>query len=279
MLVIHGEKISFSYQYEGSTDFALEDIDISIEKGEFAAIIGHNGCGKSTLVKHFNALLELQRGELNVSGINVRDENKKWLLRRTCSMVFQNPDNQFVSSIAEEDIAFGLENYEVPRDEIPHKVAEALKLVGLEGFEKRSPHSLSGGQKQRLALAGVLVLKPDILIFDEVTSMLDPDGRREMLAVIDKLHREGKTIVMITHYVQEAIGADTVYLMHDGRMLAHGTPEEMLTDDELMRKTGLIPPMPVRIYYDLKKNGVQLERCPLTNEELTEEICRYKQSI
>jgi len=274
--MIQGKDIVYSYEYEGSKRRTLDGASISAAKGEFVAVLGHNGCGKSTLVKHFNALLQLQSGELTVAGINARCEKEIWALRRKVGMVFQNPDNQFVSSVIEEDVAFGLENYGVKRKEIPQKVSAALKAVGMEGYEKRSPQTLSGGQKQRVALAGVLALDPDILVFDEVTAMLDPEGRKEVLHIIDKLHKEGKTIVMITHYIEEAVNADKVYLIHDGQMLASGTPEEMLTDLDLLARTGLTPSVPVKLYYDLKDRGIVLPKCPLTNEELAEELCRLQ---
>lgn len=275
--MIKAENLVFSYDYAGSKHRSLDGASITVREGELVAVLGHNGCGKSTLVKHLNALLEVQKGELTVAGLDAKCEANVWKLRRKVGMVFQNPDNQFVSSIVEEDVAFGLENYGVSFDEIPEKVSEALKSVGMEGFEKRSPHMLSGGQKQRVALAGVLSINPDILVFDEATSMLDPDGRRDVLAAIKKLHDEQhKTIVMITHYIDEAVFADHVYLMHDGQMLADGTPQEMLTDLDLLAKTGLTPPLPVRMYYDLKDNGIELPFCPLTNDELAEEICRLK---
>ncbi len=275
MTGVEGKNISYSYLYEGGSALALNGVDISVGEGELVAVLGHNGCGKSTLVKHFNALLPLQSGELSVAGLDVAQEKNVWELRRRCGMVFQNPDNQFVSSSVEEDIAFGLENYETPRSEIPGKVAKALHLVGMEGFEKRSPHMLSGGQKQRIALAGVLAMEPEVIIFDEATAMLDPAGRAEILSVIRRLREEEhKTIVMISHYVEEAVFADKVYLIHDGQILASGTPREMLTDQELMKRTGLIPPVPVRVYYELKAAGIELKSCPLTNEELVEEICR-----
>lgn len=275
--MINAENLVFSYDYVGSKHRSLDGASITVREGELVAVLGHNGCGKSTLVKHFNALLEVQKGELTVAGLDAKCEANIWKLRRKVGMVFQNPDNQFVSSIVEEDVAFGLENYGVSFDEIPEKVSEALKSVGMAGFEKRSPHMLSGGQKQRVALAGVLAINPDILVFDEATSMLDPDGRRDVLAAIRKLHDEQhKTIVMITHYIDEAVFADHVYLMHDGQMLADGTPQEMLIDLDLLARTGLTPPLPVRMYYDLKDNGIELPFCPLTNDELAEEICRLK---
>ena len=274
--------ISFAYEINGLLMSALKNVDIEIKAGEITAILGANGCGKSTLVKHFNALLPsefAQRNESNgtitVAGIDASDKNEVWKLRRICGMVFQNPDNQFVSSVIEEDIAFGLENYEVPRCEIAQKVKDALHLVGMDGYETRSPHSLSGGQKQRIALAGVLALEPEIIIFDEVTSMLDPEGRREILSVICDLSKVmGKTVIMITHYVEEAVSADTVYLMKDGKITAGGSPREILSDVSLMNGADLIPPIPVKMYHDLRAAGIELEKCPLTNEELAEEICR-----
>ncbi len=274
MSAIYGASIYFAYRLEAKPQLALEGIDITINRGEFVAILGRNGCGKSTLVRHFNALLQLQKGALTVAGINVQNKSEVWRLRRLCGMVFQNPDNQFVSSIVEEDIAFGLENYEVPRPEIAEKVRNALKLVGMDGFEKRAPHTLSGGQKQRVALAGVLAVSPDIIVFDEVTAMLDPDGRREVMSVIRRLHEAGKTIVLISHYVEEAVYADRVYLMHGGKVLGSGTARQILTDADLMQKAGLLPPIPVRLYNDLKADGIDLAICPLTNEELADELCR-----
>ena len=275
-IMITAKDLTFSYDYSNSRR-SLDNASIKVKRGELVAVLGHNGCGKSTLNKHFNALLEVQKGELTVAGLDAKDEANTVRLRRTVGMVFQNPDTQFVSSIVEEDVAFGLENYGVSYDEIPKRVSEALNAVGMKGYEKRSPSMLSGGQKQRVALAGVLAVEPDILVFDEVTSMLDPDGRRDVLSAIKCLHEEKrKTIVMITHYIDEAVFADRVYFMHNGKMLASGTPREMLTDLELLKSTGLTPPLPVRMYYDLMEKGIVLPFCPLTNEELTEAICRLK---
>ena len=274
MAEIAGQGISFSYDADGGCKLTLDGIDISIRKGELVALFGANGCGKSTLVKHFNAILPLQKGSLSVAGLDVRDDADLWKLRRLCGMVFQNPDNQFVSSVVEEDIAFGLENYGVSREEIPQRVREALKLVDMEGYEKRAPHTLSGGQKQRVALAGVLALSPEIIIFDEATAMLDPDGRQEILGLIRRLRDAGKTLVMITHYIEEAVFADIVYLMHGGKMLGRGAPRDVLTNPELMAQAGLLPPVPVRLYHDLKVEGIDLGVCPLTHEELVDAICR-----
>lgn len=274
-MLVTGKNIYFSYDF-GGTAFALQGVDITIEQGEFVAILGCNGSGKSTLVKHLNALLRLQQGELRVGQIDLRNEEEIWLLRRLCGMVFQNPDNQFVSSVVEEDIAFGLENYEVPRDEIPGRVRTALTLVEMDGYEKRAPNTLSGGQKQRVALAGVLALEPEIIIFDEATAMLDPSGRQEVVKIMHKLHKAGKTIIAITHYVEETVAADKIILMHRGRVLACDHPRAILTDLVLMREAGLIPPLPVRLYYDLQQAGVTLNHCPLTDEELVEAICQFR---
>ncbi len=273
-MMIEAENIIFSYASDGKRKRALRGLSFHVHRGEYAVILGHNGCGKSTLLRHLNALLPLQSGELTVAGIDASDPAEIWKLRRRVGMVFQNPDNQFVSSIVGEDVAFGLENYQVPRDEIPERVSAALRAVGMEGFEKRAPHTLSGGQKQRAALAGVLALEPKILLFDEVTSMLDPEGRAEVLGAMRRLHEDGKTVVAVTHYIEEAVQADTVWLMHDGKMLAHGSPREMLTQPELLAQTGLEPPVPVRLYYDLLNAGFELPYCPLTNKEFVEELCR-----
>lgn len=270
---------NLTFQYAAQAAPALQDIDLTIEEGEFIALLGHNGCGKSTLARHINALLPLQRGRLFVAGMDASDRKSIWRLRRKAGMVFQNPDNQFVSSVVEDDVAFGLENYLVDREEIPGKVKAALTRVGMADFSQRLVHTLSGGQKQRAALAGVLALDPDILIFDEATAMLDPDGRHEVLEQIDGLHKRGKTILMITHYVEEAMRADRIVLMIKGRILADGTPRTVLSNEELLAETGLLPPEPVRVYLDLKKQGIYLPDCPLTEEELARMLCQLKQEI
>ena len=281
--MIKGSRLGFSYFWDGESIPVFEQANIELKEGEWTALLGCNGCGKSTLVRLMNGLLPLQDGNLSVNGINAGNPANKWELCRTCGMVFQNPDNQFVSSVLEEDIAFGLENAQVPEREVTSKVKAALELVGLEGYEKRSPSSLSGGQKQRAALAGVLALNPEILIFDEVTSMLDPKGRREVLAEMKKLRDCGKTVVMITHDVEEAVLADQVILMgrpngqkDPNTVLAQGSVREILTDSGLLIQAGIVPPMAVRMYEDLKLAGIELNRCPLTKEELAEALCRWK---
>lgn len=281
--MIKGSRLGFSYFWDGESIPVFEQANIELKDGEWTAILGRNGCGKSTLVRLMNGLLPLQNGNLSVNGINAGNPANKWELCKICGMVFQNPDNQFVSSVLEEDIAFGLENAQVPEREVTSKVKAALELVGLEGYEKRSPSSLSGGQKQRAALAGVLALNPEILIFDEATSMLDPKGRREVLAEMKKLRDCGKTVVMITHDVEEAVLADQVILMgrpngqkDPNTVLAQGSVREILTDSRLLIQAGIVPPMAVRMYEDLKLVGIELNRCPLTKEELAEALCRWK---
>ncbi len=274
MTEIQGSHIRYSYDFEDDRALGLSDITIEIQKGAFVAVLGHNGCGKSTLVKHLNALLELQEGTLTVAGMDVGKKENIYGLRRCCGMVFQNPDNQFVSSVVKEDVAFGLENYDTPPEEIPDRVNAALKLVGMEGFGERAPHTLSGGQKQRIALAGVLAMEPDIIVFDEATAMLDGQGRKDILNCMQALHRQGKTIIMITHYVEEAVLAEQVLLMNQGRILAEGPPREILTRPDLLEQARLAPPLPVRMYYDLAERGIRLTACPLTEEELVEELCR-----
>lgn len=281
--MIKGSRLGFSYFWDGESIPVFEQANIELKEGEWTAILGCNGCGKSTLVRLMNGLLPLQNGNLSVNGINAGNPANKWELCKICGMVFQNPDNQFVSSVLEEDIAFGLENAQVPEREVTSKVKAALELVGLEGYEKRSPSSLSGGQKQRAALAGVLALNPETLIFDEATSMLDPKGRREVLAEMKKLRDCGKTVVMITHDVEEAVLADQVILMgcpngqkNPNTVLAQGSVREILTDSRLLIQAGIVPPMAVRMYEDLKLAGIELNRCPLTKEELAETLCRWK---
>ena len=289
MGIIRAVNLIFDYiRHDEETDkdevsHALRGVNLDIEEGSFVAILGHNGSGKSTFAKLMNGILLPSDGTVYISDMKTSDEEHLWDVRKTAGMVFQNPDNQFVSSVLEEDIAFGLENAQVPEREVTSKVKAALELVGLEGYEKRSPSSLSGGQKQRAALAGVLALNPEILIFDEATSMLDPKGRREVLAEMKKLRDCGKTVVMITHDVEEAVLADQVILMgrpngqkDPNTVLAQGSVREILTDSRLLIQAGIVPPMAVRMYEDLKLAGIELNRCPLTKEELAEALCRWK---
>lgn len=272
--MIQAKELTYSYRFEGSKYKTLDGFTLSVRPGELVVILGHNGSGKTTFARHCNALIPMQGGSLSVAGMDGRDPKNLWEIRRACGMVFQNPDNQFVSSVVEEDIAFGLRNFGFPEEEIPGRVARALETVGMAGFEKRSPHLLSGGQKQRIAIAGVLAVEPEILVLDEVTAMLDPEGRREVLTTVEKLHKQGRTIVMISHYIEEAVMADRVVMVHDGAVVDEGPPAEILTDMDVLSRAGMTPPITVRLYYDLKEAGVKLDLCPLTMEALAEELCR-----
>lgn len=276
MNYIAAENLIHSYVFAGSKHRSLDDVSLNVKKGEFITILGRNGCGKTTLARHLNALLPVQSGNLIVAGLHAADKNNIWAVRGKCGMVFQNPDNQFVSSLIEEDLAFGPSNFGVDEAEIKIRIKNALADVGMSGYEKHAPHLLSGGQKQRIAIAGVLTVKPDIIIFDEVTAMLDPQGREEVLGVINSLHQKGHTIIMISHYIEEAVNSDTVVIMDDGRIIAKGEPRKILTNKSLLNSAGLTPPMPVSIYYDLMEKGIKLSDCPLTNEELVGELCRLR---
>jgi energy-coupling factor transport system ATP-binding protein len=260
---------------ENDIRFALNGVDFTAQKGEFVCILGHNGSGKSTFAKHINALLIPQEGDVLVAGMNTRDEGLLWDIRRSAGMVFQNPDNQIVSSIVEEDVAFGPENLGVPQQEIVQRVHDALSSMEMLEFAKRSPHMLSGGQKQRVAIAGVLAMFSDIIVFDEPTAMLDPSGRAEVMDAIRDLNRKhGKTVVLITHYMDEAVDADRVYIMKDGAIIAEGTPRDVFQNVPVLKESGLVPPFAVRMYYELKESGVDLGECPLHPEELVEQLCR-----
>ena len=267
-----------SFRYEGRRQNALEQVSLSVQAGEFLVLLGRNGSGKSTLARHLNGLIPIEGGKLVVAGIDAACQARVWELRRKVGMVFQNPDNQFVSVNIFEDVAFGLENYEVDAADIPKLVADALKVVDMEGFEERSTDSLSGGQKQRIALAGVLALNPDILVFDEVTSMLDPQGRKEVLSIIHRLHQSlGKTVILITHFVEEAIEADRVCLMEKGRILAVWTPSKILAGQTLC-DAGLLPPLIVRLWTKLLPALSESceEEIPLTAEEFVEAVMRQR---
>lgn len=265
-----------SFQYDNSEGKQLLDIDLHILPGELVAILGHNGCGKSTLAKHINALLPLQAGSLKVAQLDASCAASVWEIRRRAGMVFQNPDNQFVSQEVYEDICFGLRNYDVPPEEMPERVASALRMVDMQGFAERSTRLLSGGQKQRIALAAVLALDPDIIILDEASSMLDPEGREQVHRIIARLHKEqDKTIILITHFVEECLDCDRIFLMREGRVLAGGSPREILCDAQRMHEAGLEAPLPVRLYWDLQAMGLQLPYCPLYREEVLEVLCPY----
>ena len=245
----------------------LENISVDIKNGEFIGIIGPNGSGKSTFVKHINALLK-GNGDIKVFGIS---PNKK--TREKVGMVFQNPDNQFVSSIVYEDLAFGPSNLKVDEKEIAIRIKDALDKVDMKEYENRSTYLLSGGEKQKIALAGVLTMKPEIIIFDEVTSMLDYKGKCEVLDLIYKLHKDGKTIIMLSHNIEECIECDKVLLMNNGRVIAYGDTRTVISNRELLISNGVDVPLTVKLYYDLLDKGINLKFCPLNNEEFLEALC------
>ena len=251
----------------------LKGLDLTIPAGEFAAVLGHNGSGKSTLAKHFNAILLPTEGDVVVCGINTKDEDRLFDIRQQVGMVFQNPDNQIVATIVEEDVAFALENLGVPPEEIRRRVDEALKAVDMYEYREQAPHQLSGGQKQRVAIAGILAMRPDFIILDEPTAMLDPQGRREVLRTVKELNRDfGTTVVLITHYMDEAVQAGRVVVIDDGRILRDGTPKEVFTQVELLKSVGLDVPQVTELVYELRKAGVDLPLDILTEDECYEAL-------
>ncbi len=275
MNIIKANNINHSYIFAQREIKSLQNISFKIEKGEFISIVGMNGCGKSTLVKHLNALIPLQSGELTIASLDCKNNNNIYKIRQKCGMVFQNPDNQFVSTVVKEDVEFSLKNYDIKYND--KTIDDALTLVGLRGFEKRDILTLSGGQKQRLALAGILCVKPDIIILDEATSMLSPNSRKEVLDIIQKLHKETDiTFIMITQYAEETVNADRIIVMNNGKIITSGVPEEIYSNEELIEKSQISLPYCVKIYNDLKKAGIFLDECPLNNERLVELLCRLK---
>lgn len=259
-----------SFRYEGADETAapvLDNVSLDIEEGRFVVILGHNGSGKSTLAKHLNGILVPEEGQVLVAGMDTRDDDKLLDIRRTVGMVFQNPDNQMVASVVEDDVAFAPENLGVPPDEIRRRVDEALKLVDMYEYRDRAPHLLSGGQKQRVAIAGVIAMQPRCIVLDEPTAMLDPGGRREVIETVTRLCREnGITIVLITHHMNEAVGADDVFVMSNGRVLSHGTPEEVFSNVEALRAEGLTVPDTVALAYELRRAGMDIPLSVLTPE-------------
>lgn len=276
--MISVQNVTFEYsREEGSeTVTAMKNVSFELEAGTFTAIIGKNGSGKSTLAKNLNGLLLPTDGDILVGGYNTKDEAHIWDVRQTAGMVFQNPDNQLVSAIVEDDVAFGPENLGVEPEEIRRRVDKALEAVNMGQFRKKAPHLLSGGQKQRIAIAGVVAMKPRCIIFDEPTAMLDPKGRKEIMAIIDELHQEGITVVLITHFMEEAVRADRVIIMNEGSILLDGTPAEVFSHAELMKSVNLDVPPIVELADKLRENGVDVPREIITEEEMVEFLCQYK---
>ena len=257
--LIETEHISFSYEEETGLPLVLEDVNITIGEGEFVAVLGHNGSGKSTFAKHCNAVLLPRTGTVMVDGMDTRDEDKLFEIRQCAGMVFQNPDNQIVATVVEEDVAFALENLGVPPDEMRRRVDESMKMAGIYEFRERAPHNLSGGQKQRVAIAGVVAMRPDCLILDEATAMLDPRGREQVMQTIHYLNRNmGITVVSITHYMEEAAQADRVLVMSKGHVVMEGTPKEVFSQTEKVRSLHLDVPQAAELRDELVKAGIPM---------------------
>lgn len=276
--IIRIENLIFEYM-TGENDEkvrAIDDVSLNIERGSFTAIIGRNGSGKSTLAKNLNGLLLPGGGTIYVKEWDTRDDSHIWDVRQSAGMVFQNPDNQLVSSIVEDDVAFGPENLGVDPAEIRKRVENALAAVNMGKYKKKSPHMLSGGQKQRIAIAGVVAMKPECIIFDEPTAMLDPKGREEIMEIIRQLHDEGITVVLITHFMDEAVQADRIIIMDRGHVLLDGTPEEVFAQEETLREASLDLPLAVELAQKLRKRGIKIPKEIITVEGLVEFICQYK---
>lgn len=274
-IMIKVENVSFEYKNdEENSVYALKDVTMDVKKGEFLAILGHNGSGKSTLAKHMNAILEPSKGKVYVDGLDTSDYDNVWNIRQCAGMVFQNPDNQIVATIVEEDVAFGPENQGIKPSEIRKRVDMALEVVEMSEYKTHAPHMLSGGQKQRIAIAGVLAMNPECIIFDEPTAMLDPSGRKEVMNTINKLNKEeNKTIVLITHYMDEAVQADRVIVMEKGRPVLEGTPKEVFSEVEKIKNLGLDVPQVTELAYKLRKEGIDVPCDILTVEEMVDRIC------
>ena len=253
------ETRDLSFRYDEQSGLALDGVNLSIEEGSFTAVLGHNGSGKSTFAKHLNAILLPTGGTVWVGGIDTKEESRLFDIRKTAGMVFQNPDNQIVANVVEEDVAFACENMGLPPAEIRSRVDEALSAVGMTEFARHAPHLLSGGQKQRIAIAGVLAMRPRCIVMDEPTAMLDPSGREEVIAAVRKLNREtGMTVVLITHHMDEATHAGRVVAMNDGKIVADGTPAEVFSQVELLRSVGLSVPETTELLYALRADGFDL---------------------
>lgn len=279
--IIEVKNITFNYAEDDDThESALENVSMEVKRSSFVTVIGHNGSGKSTLAKHMNGLFLPNEGVVIVDGIDTANEEQIWNIRRTAGMVFQNPDNQMVATVVDEDVAFALENIGLPSDEIRKRVDWALDTVGMTRFAKVSPSHLSGGQKQRVSIAGVLAMQPKVIIFDEVTAMLDPLGRKEIINTAFKLNKElGITIINITHYMEEAIDSDEIIVMNDGKCVARGTPRDIFKNVDYLKSLGLTVPVITDVAHRLNKAGLDIPCNILTMDELTEALCQLKQRI
>ncbi len=268
------------HEEDENVKIAIDGLNLQIKKGKFVAILGRNGSGKSTLAKHINVLLKPTHGVVYVDGMDTSNDELIWNIRNKAGMVFQNPDNQIVATIVEEDVAFGPENLGIDPKEIKIRVDDSLKKVHMENFKKHAPHMLSGGQKQRIAIAGVLAMRPDCIVFDEPTAMLDPVGRKDIIYIIKELNKNNNiTIVLITHYMEEAAEADEIIVMDNGKKIKSGTPKEVFEDVEMMKKIGLDVPKATEIAYELKKYNIDLPKDILSIDELVKELCRLRSEI
>ena len=271
--IIEVKNVTFEYSDGDRKKTVIENFDISFERGSFTVILGHNGSGKSTLAKLLNGLYKPDKGDVFVDGINTRDENNEIEIRRKVGMVFQNPDNQLVASIVEEDVAFGPENLGLAPEDIRARVDNALKTVGMYEFRESTPHRLSGGQKQRIAIAGIIAMEPRCIVLDEPTAMLDPKGRAEIISTIERLNKEkGITVILITHFMEEAENADRVVVMNKGSIIADATPEIIFNDISMLKSVGLDVPQTTELLYRLKQNGMNINTDVISIEETADEI-------
>lgn len=283
MGIVKAKNLTFEYirrdedgNVEGITK-AVDNVSIDIKQGDFVAVLGHNGSGKSTFAKHLNALVMPTEGTVWVDGMDTREEENTLKVRQTAGMVFQNPDNQIVGTLVDEEVGFGPENIGVPTEEIWERVEKSLKAVGMYAFRNQSPNKLSGGQKQRVAIAGIVAMKPKCIVLDEPTAMLDPLGRKDVLNVLHELNRqENVTVILITHYMEEVIDIDKLYVMDDGKLVMSGTPREIFSQVEKLKKLRLDVPHVTELAYELQKEGVPLQNGILTSEEFTEELIRVR---
>ncbi len=276
---IISENLRFCYppDSEGNIKVAIDGVDITINKGEFVVVLGHNGSGKSTFAKHINGLLVPTEGKVIVAGYDTSVDENIWEVRSKAGMVFQNPDNQIVATIVEEDVAFGPENLGVEPKEIRKRVDDALERVNMSEYKKHGPHLLSGGQKQRVAIAGILAMMPECIVLDEPTAMLDPSGRKEVVETILDLNKNhGITIVFITHFMEEAVKADRIYVMDQGKVIVDGTPRQVFKNVEIMKNLGLDVPQMTELAYELSKSGVNIKTDVLTIDEMVNELCQLK---
>ena len=281
MDMVQTDKLIFEYEKrdeEGNVigkSRAIDEVDIDVKEGQFIAILGHNGSGKSTLAKHINAILVPTEGTVWVNGLDTKDPSELWNVRQSAGMVFQNPDNQIIGTVVEEDVGFGPENLGVPTDEIWQRVEESLKAVGMIEYRHHSPNKLSGGQKQRVATAGVVAMEPKCIVLDEPTAMLDPVGRKEVLKTVKKLREQKKvTVILITHYMEEVIDADKIYVMDHGRVVMEGTPKEVFSQVDELKKYRLDVPQVTILADELKKQGLDIPSGILRKEELVEALCQ-----